>query len=113
MMEKFQETLKRFTKTLQSRNIFKKMGLEPRDPADYDINYVLKIAELIQEHKEGSKNTKTIKKFIQKCFRGVHRHKTAIRGLISMVPDDVYGSVISGGFSLILAVSSICQAFVA
>ncbi|KAH7303070.1 hypothetical protein B0I35DRAFT_517535 [Stachybotrys elegans] len=103
MRMKFQETLKGFTTLLQSRKIFDKLKIEARDPADYDLEYVLKIASLVQEHKEGVDNTRTVKKFIQKCFRGVNRHKAALAGILAMVPDDMYGSVISGGFSLILA----------
>lgn len=91
MMEKFQETLKRFTKTLQERNIFKDLKIEYRDPADYDLAYVLSIAELIQEHKEGSENTRTVKDFIRKCFRGATKHKSTITALLSMVPTDAYG----------------------
>ncbi|KAH6962420.1 hypothetical protein BKA56DRAFT_174357 [Ilyonectria sp. MPI-CAGE-AT-0026] len=102
MMEKFQETLKRFTKTLQQRKVFNDLKIEYRDPADYDLAYVLSIAELIQEHNEGSENTRTVKKFIRKCFRGATKHKSTITALLSMVPSDAYGSVISGGFSLIL-----------
>lgn len=105
MMEKFQETLKRFTKTLQERKIFKDLKIECRDPADYDLAYVLHIAELVQEHKEGSENTRTVKDFIRKCYRGANKHKNTITALLSMVPTDAYGSIISGGFSLILVVS--------
>lgn len=104
-MEKFQETLKRFTKTLQERKIFKDVKIEYRDPADYDLAYVLNIAELVQEHKEGLENTRMVKDFIRKCFRGVSKHKNTITAILSMVPTDAYGSVISGGFSLILVVS--------
>lgn len=104
MLEKFQETLKSFTQTLQSRSIFKKLGIEACDPAKCDLKYVLKVAALLQEHKEGSENTQTIKKFMRKCVRGAASNKAAITALLSMVPSDVYGSVISGGFSLILAV---------
>lgn len=104
MMENFKQTLRRFTKTLRSRKIFKNLDLEDRDPATFDLAYVLKLAELIQDRKEGLENTHTLKKFVRKCFRGTNKHKNTITSLLSMVPSDVYGSVISGGFSLILAV---------
>jgi len=104
MLEKFQETLKSFSQILQSRSIFKKLDIEARDPANFDLDYVLKIAAKIQEHKDGSEDTQTIKRFARKCFRGATQNKTAITALLSMVPNDIYGSVISGGFSLILAV---------
>ncbi|GAB1312063.1 hypothetical protein MFIFM68171_02273 [Madurella fahalii] len=103
MLEKFKETLKNFTQILQSRSVFKKLGIEAPDPAKFDLNYVLKIAALIQEHKDGSEDTQIIKKFVRKCFRGATQNKAAITALLSMIPTDIYGSVISGGFSLILA----------
>lgn len=105
MMKQFEETLKRFTQTLQSRSIFKKLDIQPCDPAKCDIEYVQKVAEVIMEHKEGSEDTKVIKKFMRKCVRGAASNKAAINALLTMIPNDVYGSVISGGFSLILAVS--------
>ncbi|KAK3369282.1 hypothetical protein B0T24DRAFT_580206 [Lasiosphaeria ovina] len=103
MLEKFKESLKNFTQILQSRSVFKKLGIEAPDPAKFDLNYVLKIAALIQEHQDGSEDTQIIKKFARKCFRGAAQNKAAITALLSMIPNDVYGSVISGGFSLILA----------
>jgi len=105
MLLKFEETLKRFTQTLQSRDVFKKLGIEACDPAKCDINYVLKIATVIHEHKQGVQDTQQIKKFMRRCVRRATANKAAIEALLSMVPNDVYGSVISGGFSLILAVS--------
>lgn len=104
VMEKFQETLKKFTKTLQSREVFRKLNLEERDPASYDLEYVQKIAASIQEYKEGEETTRSVKRFILKCFRSAHAHRNTLSCLFDMVPDDIYGSVISGGFSLILAV---------
>lgn len=103
-MRQFQETLQKFAKTLQSRKVFKNLNIEPRDPANYDLHYVLDIASSIHENKEGAENTRSIKSFAKKCFRGVNKHKTTLECLFSMVPNDIYGSAISGGFSLILAV---------
>lgn len=103
-MEKFQETLKRFTKTLQSRDVFKKLNIEERDPAHYDLDYVQKIATSIQEYKEGQETTRSVKRFVLKCFRGAHEHRNSLTCLLDMVPNDLYGSVLSGSFSLILAV---------
>jgi hypothetical protein len=104
-MQNFQETLKRFTKTLQTRDVFKKLNIEERDPANYDLDYVSKIARSIHDYREGEESTRSIKKFIRRCFRGAHENQTAISCLLEMVPNDIYGSVISGSFSLIMLVS--------
>lgn len=104
MVIKFQATLTSFTKTLQSRKMFKNLQLEPRDPANYDLDYVLKVASMVQEHKEGLENTQTIKKFVRRCCKGAAENNTMLKGFLSMIPSDTYGSVLSGGLTLILAV---------
>jgi hypothetical protein len=104
MVVKFQVTLKNFTKTLQSRKMFKNLQLEPRDPANYDLEYVLKVASMVQEHKEGLENTQTIKKFVRRCCKEATENNTMLKGFLSMIPSDTYGSVLSGGLTLILAV---------
>lgn len=104
MIAKFQVTLENFTKTLQSRKVFKTLQIEPRDPASYDLEYVLKAASVVKEHKEGLENTQTIKKFIRRCCKGASDNSTVLKGFLSMIPTDTYGAVISGGLTLILAV---------
>ncbi|KAK0392759.1 hypothetical protein NLU13_2254 [Sarocladium strictum] len=103
MIAKFQVTLENFTKTLQSRKVFKTLQIEPRDPASYDLEYVLKVASVVKEHKEGLENTQTIKKFIRRCCKGTSDNSTVLKGFLSMIPTDTYGAVISGGLTLILA----------
>lgn len=106
MLAQFRQTLASFTQTLESRGIFTRLGIEPSDPAKCDIHYVLKVAKAIREHKEGSKDTRSIKRFMERCSKRAAANKATISALLSMCPNDIYGSVISGGFSLILAVSS-------
>lgn len=103
MLAQFRQTLESFTHTLQFRGIFTRLGIEPCDPAKCDIHYVLKVAKTIREHKEGSKDTRSIKRFMERCSKRAAANKATISALLSMVPNDIY-SVISGGFSLILAV---------
>ncbi|KPM40078.1 hypothetical protein AK830_g6503 [Neonectria ditissima] len=102
-MRQFQDTLKSFTEKLQKRKLFKKLGLEVRDPSQYDLNYVLSIASKINDERDQPYNTHTCKAFIRKCFQVVTKNKNIVTGLLSMLPNDLYGSVISGGFSVILA----------
>lgn len=109
MLAQFRQTLESFTQTLQSRGIFTRLGIEPCDSAKCDIQYVLKVAQAIREHKEGGqKDTRSIKRFIERCSKRAAANKATISALLSMVPNDIYGSVISGGFSLILAVRGSC-----
>lgn len=104
MLAQFRQTLESFTHTLQSRGIFTRLGIEPCDPAKCDIHYVLKVAKAIRERKEGSRDTRSIKRFMERCSKRAAANKATISALLSMVPNDIYGSVISGGFSLILTV---------
>jgi hypothetical protein len=110
-MEKFKETLRKFLVTLNTRKMFKKLNVEIKEPKVYDIDYVLSIAKLIEERREEAENTRVCKRFIRKCLRGVVKHKDVLTGIINMAPSDVYGSVISGGFTVILAVSPMSFAF--
>jgi hypothetical protein len=100
MLIEFQKTLQSFIETLKSRKIFKSITPDLCDPEDYNLQYVLKVASQIQEHKEGLENTRMIKRFIRKCCRGVADHNTVLNGFLSMIPNDAYGSAISGGLSL-------------
>ncbi|SPO05930.1 uncharacterized protein DNG_08619 [Cephalotrichum gorgonifer] len=51
------------------RKMFKDANIEYRDPANYDLTYVLKIAESIREHEEGLANTQRVKGFVRKFLR--------------------------------------------
>lgn len=52
-MKAFQDTLKRFTDILRTREMFKKLGVEIKEPKDweYNLDYVLSIAKLIEERR--------------------------------------------------------------
>lgn len=101
----FQQTLIRFTETLQKRKVFSRLGIPPRDPRAYDFEYVLSIATRISEWRDIDEETRICKRFIRKICQKTTKHKNVLSGLISLAPSDTYGSVISGGFTLILAVS--------
>lgn len=103
-MKEFQETLARFTETIQKREVFSKLGIPMRDPRNFDLEYVLSIATRISERRDEDEDTRICKKFIRKFCQKATKHKNVLSGLISLAPSDTYGSVISGGFTLILAV---------
>jgi hypothetical protein len=100
----FQEVLMRFQKTLEAKDILKKLDLPARDPGHYDLKYVMEIANRIKDHRDHTENTQKCRGFMQKCAESVDSRRRAIGGILSMIPSDVYGSVISGGFGLILLV---------
>ncbi len=107
MRGKFYETLKNLTVNLQKKNVFDKLGLQARDPSEYTLEYVLSLAETINDKRTEGEDASTCKKFIKSCFRSINKRSGTIAGLIDMVPKDIYGSVISGGFTLILTVCTL------
>lgn len=106
-LSEFKRVLERFSEMLQTRKAFSRLGVPMREPRDFDLDYVLSIATLISERREESVNARTCKTFVRKCCKTAVKHKDAVRGLISIAPTDVYGCLITGGFTVILAVSDI------
>ncbi|TAQ88346.1 hypothetical protein B7494_g3358 [Chlorociboria aeruginascens] len=102
-MQQFEAILRRFSAMLHQRKEFAKLGVEIRDAKDFDLLYVLSIAKLINDKRQGEKNTRLCKRFMAKCFKVVYRHKDALANMINLVPTDTYGCLISGGFAIILA----------
>ncbi|TRX92694.1 hypothetical protein FHL15_006368 [Xylaria flabelliformis] len=96
----FQQKLERFACILKSRNVDKELRIEIRDPEHFDLPYILDIIDKIEKHKTMKRPYKA---FVRRCFRRVEENKAVIEGILSFVPDDIYGSLISGGFTLILA----------
>ncbi|KAF5661964.1 hypothetical protein FCIRC_11662 [Fusarium circinatum] len=109
-LESFKATLQRFNNTLEKQNIFKKLNLSSRDPTTYDINYVIEVAKKIKDHRDHVENTHTCRSFMQKCAESIASRRRGIGGILSMIPSDAYGSMISGGFSLILLAAEVHQA---
>ncbi|KAK0616336.1 hypothetical protein B0T14DRAFT_433805 [Immersiella caudata] len=108
-MAQFQQTLERLTTTLKSRNVQKELQIadgikSPNDPG-FNLEYVLSITNMLQESRENALYAKTCKGFIRRCYRRAERHlqKDSVEAILGLIPNDMYGSVISGGFTLILA----------
>ncbi|KAI1753756.1 hypothetical protein F4782DRAFT_529174 [Xylaria castorea] len=96
----FQQRLEEFAYMLKRRNVDKELRIEIKNPKDFDLPYILEIIDRIEKH---SAMKRPYKAFVRKCFRRIEDNKAIIKGIISFVPDDVYGALISGGFTLILA----------
>ncbi|KAH8159161.1 hypothetical protein CIB48_g9081 [Xylaria polymorpha] len=96
----FQQRLGRFACMLKDRNVDKELHIEIKDPEDFNLPYVLEIIDKIEKRTDMKRPYKA---FVRRCFRKIEDNKAVIEGIISFVPDDVYGALISGGFTLILA----------
>lgn len=104
-MAKFQQTLQSFVYLLRERNVDKELNIEIKDPGDLTMEDVLTIIGKIQESRN-TKQVKSCKDFIHKCYRKAESKRGIAEAALTMIPNDAYGSVISGGFTLILAVSN-------
>ncbi|KAK0707757.1 hypothetical protein B0H67DRAFT_588512 [Lasiosphaeris hirsuta] len=100
---RFKQTLERLAIVLRERNVETELGVVIKDPSEFTVDYVLGIANKIQEGRENSLDAKSCKAFIRRCYRKFEKKRSVVGAILTMVPDDAYGSVISGGFTLILA----------
>ncbi|XDG07176.1 hypothetical protein ABKA04_006791 [Annulohypoxylon sp. FPYF3050] len=100
---KFKKTLSQFCKTLEERKLGKKLGIEIKDPDDYKMQDVLTIAQELQSKHQDDKTSKGYLGKIRRCFRRLLEHRGVLHNMLSFIPNDSYGSAISGGFTIILA----------
>lgn len=94
--------LKDFTRSVESRKAFKRLGVEKA--ATCDLDYIFSLARAAVEQRDGTGNWKACKDFARKCFKSASKTDTALGAIMSIIPSDVYGSLISGGVMTILAV---------
>lgn len=104
-MVTFRQTLKDFVTILRERNVDSQLDIVFRDPSDFTVEYILHIINRLGESNKNPSKTKSCKNFIRSWYRKLEDNKGIMEGILTMVPNDIYGSVISGGFTLILAVS--------
>lgn len=104
-MIEFRQTLTRFNETLKKKRIFHRLGIPARDPTDFDIDYVLSIAVSVNEWSQKSDEFSVCKRFAREFCHKAGRNKNILWGLINLAPTDSYASLISGGFTIALAVS--------
>ncbi|ETS76966.1 hypothetical protein PFICI_10840 [Pestalotiopsis fici W106-1] len=101
-MEAFRDvTLRRLVATLKERRIEEQLGISLKDPSEFNFEYVLSIVNKLKDARDAP-NSNSCKNFIRRCFRKVEDNRGVIGGILEMLPGDIYGSVLSGGFSLIL-----------
>ncbi|KAK6088731.1 hypothetical protein SCUP234_00611 [Seiridium cupressi] len=101
-VEKFKQTLALFQKNLIQRKVDQKYEIEIRDANSYTLEDVLKIAQTVQKKHKDADQVHSCMGRLKKFFHATGRNATTFKRLIAFVPDDVYGSVICGGFTIIL-----------
>jgi hypothetical protein len=106
-LEQFERTLQKFAATIKERGLDGKLNIDLKDPKAYSMSDVLSIAVKIQEKHRDADEVKTAMGRIRKCFRFAEDHHGQLKRLLKFVPNDTYGTVISGGFTMILGVSSL------
>jgi hypothetical protein len=89
---------------LKKQKLDKKLRLKLKEPEDYPFSDVLEISQRLYDKKEVPENTKNRMGTIRRCFKAAARHEGILKKLLSFLPNDSYGSVICGGFALVLAV---------
>lgn len=102
----FRQTLRRFVDTLKRRKVDSQLDISIENPDAFTINDILGIINKLGEGQGDDSKTGSCKSFIRRCYRRVEDNRDVIEAILSMLPSDIYGSVISGGFSLIMAVRS-------
>lgn len=107
-MEEFRHTLKSFNETLKKNKVLSRLGIPAKDPADFDIDYVLTIAVKASERNHKSDDINACRRFARQLCQRAVKPDNLLSGLISLAPTDIYGSLISGGFTIALAVSRPC-----
>ncbi|KAI1083012.1 hypothetical protein F5B20DRAFT_528212 [Whalleya microplaca] len=101
-MVTFRQTLQRLVVILKDRNVDIPLDISIEKPSNLTIDGVLKIVNKIEEGRNNSAKIRSCKNFIRRCYRKVEDNRDVIGTIITMLPTDSYGSLISGGFTLIM-----------
>lgn len=82
----------------------KGLNIQQKPLDQYHLQDVLDIVTRIEEkHRLGDGDkSKSFSGIVRRCFRFTSENSPTIKTLLSFAPDDVYGSVISGGLTMIL-----------
>lgn len=101
-MEDFKNTLETFKKTLRANKVDEKLDIELKD--QYGFEDVVDIATRLKDCNEGDSSVSNCMTKIKKAFRSIGKRKGILANLLSFAPNDSYGIVFCGGFSVILGV---------
>ncbi|KAK7697290.1 hypothetical protein SLS64_013678 [Diaporthe eres] len=100
-MQEFQITLQKFHQHMEKRKD-KDTSIKLKSPDDYTFKDVLEITTKLHEDHKSASQVRNCMGLIRKLFRGVGENSSILESLLKFVPNDTYGSVICGGFSMIL-----------
>lgn len=103
-VEKFKETLALFQKNLVDRKVDRRYEIAIKDANSYTLQDVLQIAKIVQKKHSDADQVHSCMGRLKKFFHATGRNASTFKRLLAFVPDDVYGSVICGGFTVILGV---------
>ena len=102
--EVFCASLKNLAVLLKERKVDQQLNITIKDPNEFSMEYILEVINKIEQGKDTEGRTKACKNFVRRCHRKMEDNKAVVDGILAMVPTDIYGSVLSGGITLILAV---------
>ncbi|KAL1867905.1 hypothetical protein Daus18300_006180 [Diaporthe australafricana] len=100
--KEFEVLLVNFAKLVDDRQLQKRFYVKSKSLQDYKIQDVLEIAEKVQTTHGSTPKVKEHTAVFKKCFAAVGRNSGALKNLLNFIPDDSYGSIIFGGFTMIL-----------
>lgn len=111
-LEDFRKTLETFKKTLRRNRVSEKLNIELKD--QYSFEDVMEVATRLKGSHENDGSIGTCMTKIKTAFRYIGKRKGVLANLLKFAPNDSYGVVICGGFTLILGVrqSQLKYAFV-
>ncbi|KAF2635659.1 hypothetical protein P280DRAFT_536075 [Massarina eburnea CBS 473.64] len=101
--ETFRRTLTAFAAEVKQINDDSKLKMDIKDPSEFTLEYSLGIVNEITESRDNAAKTRSCKNFIRGCYRKVEDHRSGVERFLNVIPSDIYGSVISRGFVVILA----------
>jgi hypothetical protein len=104
-LQQFKKTLEKFCLLLREREVDKRLGISLKNPDEYTIRDVIQITNALQKLDDDSTRLKTCASRLRRGFRLVADNHETVKRLVSFVPNDIYGSIACGGFTLILGVS--------
>ncbi|KAI4865568.1 hypothetical protein F4820DRAFT_419957 [Hypoxylon rubiginosum] len=102
-MVRFKETLSQFCKNLEKQKLGSRLNIEIKKPGDYKMEDVLKVAQELQSKRTDDRAAKGCLGKIRRCFHSLVKQRGTLHNLLSFIPNDSYGSVICGGFTVILS----------
>lgn len=102
--KEFEALLTDFSKLIDDRQLQKRLQVKSKGLNEYRMQDVLEIAEMVQTTHGNKSKVREHTAILRKCFASVGRNQGAVNNLLKFIPNDTYGSVICGGFTMILTV---------